>query len=58
MQSLPQLNSREDTQFIMSSRYWNPSSEGTSKAKEFIQRLKSQKKKAGVRVRELQNKTD
>jgi hypothetical protein len=42
----------------MSSRYWNPSSEGTSKAKEFIQRLKSQKKKAGVRVRELQNKTD
>jgi hypothetical protein len=42
----------------MNSKYWNPLSEGTSKAKEFVHRLKSQKKKARARAKELQSKTE
>lgn len=36
---------------IMEHRYWDPSSEGTTKAKEFVQRLRSQKRKARIKLR-------
>jgi hypothetical protein len=49
--------SNADLSHIVNSKYWDPSSEQTAKAKEFVQRLRSQKRKARNKLRELQSKS-